>query len=138
ADSWLISHQVRSVTDASVYLLATAGSASPEASERRRLSLEVLGRGQSDDGGWGPHVVSPPEPFDTALALLGLAQCASSSATRAMIERGRAFLLAKQNPDGSWTETTRPPGNVSYAQRISTTGWVTLALLATGERSRPP
>ena len=52
-----------------------------------------------------------------------------------MIVRGRAFLLTQQQPDGSWIETTRPPGNVSYAQRISTTGWATLALLATREPS---
>jgi hypothetical protein len=55
-----------------------------------------------------------------------------------MITRGRAFLLAEQQDDGSWVETTRPPGNVSYAQRISTTGWATLALLATGKPSVRP
>ena len=50
---------------------------------------------------------------------------------RRMIARGRAYLIAHQHDDGSWTETTRPPGAESYAQRISTTGWATLALLAT-------
>ena len=52
-----------------------------------------------------------------------------------MIARGKGFLIAQQQEDGSWIETTRPPGNVSYAQRISTTGWATLALLATRESS---
>jgi len=47
--------------------------------------------------------------------------------------RGRAYLVSIQNEDGSWTETTRPPGGESYAQRISTTGWAALALLATAK-----
>jgi hypothetical protein len=40
-------------------------------------------------------------------------------------------LLARQATDGSWPATTRPPGVESYAQQLSTTGWATLALLAT-------
>jgi hypothetical protein len=48
-----------------------------------------------------------------------------------MIQRGRAYLLSSQQGDGSWPETTRPRGAESYAQRLSTTGWATLALLAT-------
>ena len=35
-------------------------------------------------------------------------------------ERGRAYLLAQQSDDGSWAETTRPTGQESYSQRIST------------------
>jgi len=131
ADAWLISREVLTVTDASVSLLASAVVQSPAAAARRQLSLDLLRRGQSDDGGWGPHVASPPEPFDTALALLGLVKYQESPRARAMIARGRVFLIAQQHEDGSWTETTRPPGNVSYAQRISTTGWATLALLET-------
>jgi hypothetical protein len=50
-----------------------------------------------------------------------------------MIGKGRAYLVATQQDDGSWTETTRPSGNESYAQRLSTTGWATLALLMTVE-----
>ena len=49
----------------------------------------------------------------------------------AALRRGRAFLLDEQLEDGSWPETTRPPGQQSYAQYISTTGWATLALLET-------
>ena len=56
---------------------------------------------------------------------------------KGMIARGRKFLIAEQLDDGSWTETTRPPGNVSYAERISTTGWATMALLATAARRVP-
>jgi len=135
ADLWLYSREVSTVTDASVSLLASALVRSRAAAARRQQSLDLLRRGQSDEGGWGPDVASPPEPFDTALALLGLVKCKESPGLRAMILRGRAFLIVQQHEDGSWTETTRPPGNVSYAQKISTTGWATLALLETAHLS---
>ncbi len=135
ADGWLSSREILTITDASVCLLAGA-KLPPAASDlRHNQSLELLRHGQSADGGWGPRASSPPEPFDTALALLALAKCDHSPDIRGMIARGNGFLIAQQQEDGSWIETTRPPGNVSYAQRISTTGWATLALLATRESS---
>jgi Prenyltransferase and squalene oxidase repeat len=94
-------------------------------------SLDFLRRAQTGDGGWGPYADSPPEAFDTALALLALAELRAETGVPRMIQRGRAFLTATQLPDGSWPATTRPSGGQSYAQQMSTTGWVTLALLAT-------
>jgi hypothetical protein len=134
ADHWLLGQEISIVTDASVALLACSALSSRATSERRQRSIELLRRAQSEDGGWGPQAAAPPEPFDTALALLALAKCADSPAVRAMVTRGRGFLIAQQQKDGSWIETTRPPGSVSYAQRISTTGWATLALLETRDR----
>ncbi len=132
ADDWLMRREIATVADAAVTLMASAAVAAPSSAARRRMALEWLGRAQSDDGGWGPYATSPPEPFDTAIAVLGLARSGDSSdSTRRMIARGRAFLVAGQRDDGGWTETTRPAGGTSYAQRISTTGWATLALLAT-------
>ena len=138
ADGWLMRRELRTVADASVGLMAIAAAAdSPASAARRREAMDLLRRGQSDDGGWGPYVASPPETFDTALVLLGLARCGDSSdPVRRMIARGRAFLIAAQRDDGSWAETTRPAGGTSYAQRISTTGWATLALLATRDPAR--
>ena len=135
ADGWLSTQQVSTITDASVCLLAGATVPPAAGMDRFKRSLELLRRGQSDDGGWGPRTSSPPEPFDTALVLLALAKCDQSPEIRGLIARGRAFLIAQQQEDGSWIETTRPPGNVSYAQRISTAGWATRALLATRELS---
>ena len=138
ADGWLLNHKVATVTDAAVNLMAVAPLDSHATADRRRTALELLRRGQDDEGGWGPFVTSSPEPFDTALVLLALAKSGDSDEVRRMIARGRAFLIAHQHDDGSWTETTRPPGAESYAQRISTTGWATLALLATHKvPSRP-
>jgi hypothetical protein len=59
------------------------------------------------------------EPSFTAATLAGA------------IAKGRAYLIREQLADGSWNETTRPAGQTSYAQRISTTGWALLALIAT-------
>jgi hypothetical protein len=92
-------------------------------------ALALFREGQTFDGGWGPYVTSPPEVFDTALVLLALARHRDRPGAAEMIRRGREFLIQEQNPDGSWPETTRPPGAESYAQRISTTGWALLALL---------
>ncbi len=134
AGHWLDGHEARSIMDVSVALLVSAGSASPRAIEARRRCLDRLRKAQSDDGGWGPFAVSPPENFDTALALIALVRIESPTATRGLIARGRGFLIARQQADGSWLETTRPPGAESYAQRISTTGWAALALIATRDR----
>lgn len=95
------------------------------------MSLDFLRRAQARDGGWGPYVDSPPEAFDTALALLALAEFRAEAGVPEMIQSDRQFLTTTQLPDGSWPATTRPPGGQSYAQQMSTTGWATLALLAT-------
>ena len=81
--------------------------------------------------------------FDTALALLALdelrttpslaAPVFSSTQFAQAVARGREYLTSQQNDDGSWPETTRPANQESYAQRISTTGWALLALLATAQ-----
>ncbi len=93
--------------------------------------LNLLRHAQTADGGWGPYADSPPEAFDTALVLLALAEFRGEPGVTETITRGRRFLIETQLPDGSWPATTRPSGGRSYAQQISTTGWVTLALLAT-------
>jgi hypothetical protein len=135
ADGWLHRVEPRNVVDAAAVLWASEADDSQIAVTQRQSALSLLRKGQSTDDGWGPYVSSPPEPFDTALVVLTLARRSDQKETRTMIERGRAFLVASQLPDGSWPETTRPAGAVSYAQRISTTGWATLALLATRSES---
>jgi hypothetical protein len=131
AASWLRSASVETVTDASAVLVGLEGDTNPAAAAQRRRSLDVLRSGQGPDGGWGPYVTSQSEPFDTALALLGLRSLRDADLDET-IRRARAYLITTQNPDGSWPETTRPPNGESYAQRISTTAWALLALLASG------
>jgi hypothetical protein len=119
ANRWLAASKPGSVPDASALLMAL-----PD----RRDCLDFLLAAQSSGGGWGPHAMTPAEVFDTALALLGLG---AAGAAGEPIARGRAFLISRQLKDGSWPETTRPSGGSSYAQRISTSAWATLALIRT-------
>jgi hypothetical protein len=145
ADRWLQTIEPRNVSDAAALILsfqdATQASA---AAERRKAALEFLKRGQAPSGGWGPYLTSSPEAFDTALAMLAPTASASRMTLEPVftrdsvvgtIERGRRFLIREQLADGSWMETTRPAGQTSYAQRISTTAWALMALLETDGRS---
>ena len=126
ANRWLLASQPASILDASTLLLALPRS--PEI--RGRCLAAVLGA-QTSDGGWGPQPHTPAEAFDTAIAILALDGLHDPAVTAHAIARGRAFLIARQLPGGGWQETTRPRGQQSYAEHISTTGWALYALLLT-------
>lgn len=131
AERWLRDFDVKRVLDAGSVLLALEGASDQAARKQQQRCLEIIRKGEGSNGGWGPYVTSPAEPFDTAVVLLALVPYREDPKWQPLIKRGRRFLIAAQNKDGSWPETTRPPGAVSYAQRLSTTGWATLALLST-------
>lgn len=145
ADRWLGRAAVSNVPDAAAILMAFADSSVTRVPDNWRAALDLLKKGQGRDGGWGPYLTSPAEPFDTAIATLALqgltrrASRAEPTFTRTSltdaIANGRAYLIRQQLADGTWNETTRPSGQTSYAQRVSTTAWVLLALLET--RSSP-
>lgn len=140
ADRWLRGLTVDTVYDASTLLLALDLTGDVMADGLRRTALSIVRTGQTENGGWGPEATAPPQVFDTAIAVLALSALnveprIARSTFRpeellAAIARGKAFIESQQRPDGSWPETTRPAGQDSYAQRISTTGWALLALLA--------
>ena len=140
AAGWLAGQRPKTVLDAASLLAAPRYRVE---AKQRAACLEVLQAGASETGGWGPYVNSPPEPFDTALALIGLAQLQSAARRHGRVwtefddqtRRAREFLVTSQLSDGSWPETTRPPSAESYAQRLSTTGWATLALCLTAPPS---
>ena len=131
AGKWLRQVPTTTVLAAATSILALKYDATEPARVRQHECLDLLRRAQTQDGGWGPYADSPPEAFDTAVVLLALAEMSETSAVEEMIRGGRAFLLTQQQPDGGWPASTRPSGGQSYAQRMSTTGWATLALLAT-------
>jgi hypothetical protein len=141
ADRWLARTEIHNVPDAAAIVFAHADATSTPAPANWRAAIEILQKGQGRDGGWGPYVTSPPEPFDTALAILALRALAGRPALAEpsftdttladAVAKGRAYLEREQLADGSWNETTRPAGQTSYAQRISTTGWALLALIET-------
>ncbi len=131
AQRWLSQVTPNSVLSAATLIMATTGSPDQSTQQQRRQALNLLRAGQTSDGGWGPYTKSPPEVFDTAMALLALTEVSKEAGVNDLIRRGRLFLVSQQQADGSWIETTRPSGGESYAQRVSTTGWATLALLLT-------
>jgi hypothetical protein len=127
ADAWLRETPPANVLDAASMMLGLGGAADSPARTQRERALGLVRDGEASGGGWGPYVTSQPEIFDTALTVLALSRAREMpDAAR----RGRAYLLEQQQDDGSWVETTRPAGGESYAQRISTTAWALLALLA--------
>jgi hypothetical protein len=136
AESWLVNFNAQSVLNAAAVLWGIGKSTSAAARRQHESCLAVVRRGEAPTGGWGPYINSPTEPFDTAVVLCALAEMNPEGWTDS-IRRGRAYLVRCQLPDGSWTETTRPAERESYAQRISTAGWVTTALLATRELAGP-
>jgi hypothetical protein len=135
ADAWIRRAPIDTTLDAAAVLLGLGRADDAAAQAQRKRSLEYLRKGESRSGGWGPYVRSPVEVFDTAVVVLALAGQEPTAEAKAWTRRGRAFLLAAQEEDGSWQETTRPSGGGSYAQKLSTTAWATLALLA-AEASR--
>ena len=141
ADAWVRGVQAQTVIDAAAVVLALGVADDTAAVAQRQRCLELIMEGRAPSGGWGAYLTSAVEPFDTALVLLALqpllgqpdlvAPAIDAVTLKQAVDRGRAFLLGEQLRDGSWVETTRPAGQQSYAQYISTTGWATLALLAT-------
>jgi hypothetical protein len=127
ADRWLSAASPANVLDRAAILLAL-----PDTAGRH---LGPLLAAENSDGGWGPQPHAPSEAFDTAVALLAL-KGISDPACNEPLARGRAFLAKFQLNDGSWPETTRPSGFVSYAERISTAGWAAYALLSTDPERR--
>jgi Squalene-hopene cyclase C-terminal domain/Prenyltransferase and squalene oxidase repeat len=129
AQRWLSRVEPNSVFTAATLILA--GNSYQSTQRQRTRALNLLRVGQTSDGGWGPYTKTPPEIFDTAMALLALTEVSKEPGVKDLIGRGRKFLISQQRTDGSWVETTRPSAGESYAQRLSTTGWATLALLMT-------
>jgi hypothetical protein len=130
ADAWARKTPVEGVLDAAAVLLVLERADDADATAQRRRCLEVIRKGEAKSGGWGPYVKSPSEVFDTAIVVIALSRQKPTDEIRGLRERGRKYLVAQQQADGSWNETTRPSGAVSYAERLSTAGWATQALLA--------
>jgi hypothetical protein len=122
ADAWLTANSPGNTLDAAAMLWAL-----PQSEAVRKKSLDQVLSAQTREGGWGPRANAAAEAFDTAVVLLALE---AGGVTRP-IPRGRAFLIGLQQASGGWPETTRPSGQISYAEHISTTAWVLYALLAT-------
>lgn len=134
AEEWMLRQNPQTVLDAAALLWGLSGVRRPQVKEIERRCLRIIKRGQRRSGGWGAFVNDAAEPFDTAIVLLALTPHRSDPTIARMIRRGRRYLANAQLAGGGWNETTRPTGRESYAQRVSTSAWALLALLATAER----
>jgi hypothetical protein len=135
ARRWLRDFPIHNTTSAAGVLLGLGASEAilqnSEHAQSRDAATQFLLRAQSKaTGGWGPYPNASPEPFDTAVALIALTTPHSAFPVekRRAIAAGRAYLLSSQFEEGGWPETTRPAGEQSYAQHISTTAWCLMAL----------
>jgi hypothetical protein len=131
AEKWLEQLPVSNAPDAAAVLLGLGDAPSPKARKQRERVLKFIRETEDRAGGWGPDSRSQAEVFDSAVVVIALRGMSTTRETADMIRRGRAYLIAQQQFDGGWPETTRPSGVSSYAHRISTSAWATRALLLT-------
>lgn len=131
ANKWLERQKPKNVYNAAAWLFSLQQPVNTSQRETIKHCLEIVKKGVDHSGGWGPYTNSQPEVYDTAIVILGLQKLKANDETKKLIANGKAYLLKTQNADGSWPETTRPSGNESYQNRISTTAWALIALLET-------
>lgn len=102
---------------------------------RIEKAIAYLDKQQEADGTWfgrwGVNYI-----YGTSGALSALALIAPRSHQR-QIERGAAWLVSTQNPDGGWGETCRSYDNPAWKGKgvstASQTAWALIGLLAAGE-----
>ncbi|MBI5116666.1 hypothetical protein HZA56_09360 [Candidatus Poribacteria bacterium] len=71
---------------------------------------------QNGSGGWGITYRYESDPYGTLLSLETLFEAGYED--KATLERGIAYLLSKQQPDGSWTFTDDEDGNLALSASI--------------------
>jgi hypothetical protein len=138
AKNWLLNATAADTEDKAWQLLGLHWSAA--GAEPVRKAAGRLLREQRPDGGWGQLATLPSDAYATGEVLYALHEAGALAPSQPAYQRGLAFLLRTQLPDGSWFVPTRSFPVIRYfscgfphgrAQFISTsaTCWATMALL---------
>jgi ankyrin repeat protein len=149
ARRWLGQARPESTEDRVMQMLGLSWSGVP-AYDLRKLADALLTQ-QRSDGGWAQLPTRGSDAYATGQVLVTLNQAARLPLTHAAIQRGLAYLLASQDPDGSRHVPTRrtvsegqtyfesgyPHGQdqfISYAGAA----WATMALALAGRDEPSP
>jgi hypothetical protein len=145
ASNWLRAARPRTTEDRAMQLLGLAWAKAP--ADDLRNSADALLAEQRQDGGWAQLPGLDTDAYATGQALVAL-ETAGNAVSGADYQRGVAFLLRTQFPDGSWRVRTRtfpvqPPRDSGFPhgkdQWISAAGtsWATMALSLALAPQRP-
>jgi hypothetical protein len=115
ARAWLLSHQPQA-TEERVYQLLGASWAGADQAALKKMAA-ALTTTQQADGGWNSLEGRPSDAYSTGQVLVALNEAGGMAITVHAWQRGIAYLLNTQAPDGTWhvASRLRPPAPVSPA-----------------------
>jgi hypothetical protein len=106
-------------------------------------ALDRLLKLQNDDGGWSQIAERGSDAYATGQTLYVLGRSGDNATNNAAVAKGQAWLISKQQADGTWSMTPRPnkPGDkesektgpITYVG----TAWATLGLIRTTPAVEP-
>ncbi|HYO79842.1 MAG TPA: ankyrin repeat domain-containing protein [Bryobacteraceae bacterium] len=102
---WLIAAKPNTQEERTMKLLGLNWGAA-DRSEIDRAAAELIAQQQAD-GGWAQLNGLESDAYATGQAMVALYQAAALKPTDSAYQRGAAFLLRTQMPDGSWLVRTR-------------------------------
>jgi hypothetical protein len=138
ARDWLVASAPRNIDDAAFKLLGLRWLDADAATIAQAAA--ALRRRQLPGGGWSQVDGLNPDAYATGLALVALAEGAGTPGTDPTYQRGVAYLLDTQEPDGSWLvhkrsvpvnryfESGFPHGKFQFSSFVGT-AWATMALM---------
>jgi hypothetical protein len=134
---WLRKTAAKDTEDRVFRLFALAAVGEP--ATKRQGAIEELRDSQHKDGGWAQLDSLESDAYATGTALVALHQAGDLATSEPAYQRGIAFLLKSQQPDGSWNihsrskpfqtyyETGFPHGKDQFIS-IAASGWASTAL----------
>lgn len=137
AREWLVTAQARTTEERAMKVLGLAWAKA--SAEELRSAARPLMSDQRSDGGWPQLGALETDAYATGQALVALHEAGQIAPGDDVYNRGAAFLLRTQRPDGSWLVRSRsipfqmlkesgfPHGKDQWISATGT-GWATMAL----------